>query len=106
MSIYDRIKELATGKHISVAELERTLGFSNGSLYKWSTTSPSIDKVSKVANFFNVSTDYLLGRTKDVEDPISYFRIDTTGLSEDEITDMKKELSDYAKYLKSKVQGD
>lgn len=106
MTIYDRIKELASAKHVSVAELERHLGFSNGSLYKWSKTSPSIDKVKTVADYFNVSTDYLLGRSKDVDDPISYFRIDTTGLSEGEVADMKKELSDYAKYLKSKVQGD
>lgn len=106
MTIYDRIKELASARHISIAELERHLKFSNGSLYKWSKTSPSIDKVNEVANYFNVSTDYLLGRSKDVDDPVSYFRIDTSGLSEDEVADMKKELSDYAKYLKSKVQGD
>lgn len=106
MNIYDRIKELAAAKKISIAELERNLHFSNGSLYKWTKTSPSMDKVKLVADYFDVSTDYLLGRTKDVKDPISYFRIDTTGLSKEEVDDMKKELSEYAKYLKFKVQGD
>lgn len=106
MTIYDRIKELASAKHVSVAELERHLGFSNGSLYKWSKTSPSIDKVKTVADYFNVSTDYLLGRSKDVKDPVAYFRLDTSGLSEDQISSMKSELADYAEYLKHRVRGD
>lgn len=55
MTIYDRIKELASAKHISIAELERHLGFSNGSLYKWSKTSPSIDKTKMVADYFKAS---------------------------------------------------
>lgn len=103
MTIYDRIKELALAKHISVAELERKLGFSNGSLYKWSKTSPSIDKVKLVADYFHVSTDYLLGRTKDVEDPISYFRIDTAGLDEGQVSDMKNQLTQYQAFLKEQL---
>ena len=62
MSIYDRIKKLCQERGITVAELERELGFSNSTIRKWgNNTSPSIDKVIKVANYFNVSVDYLLG---------------------------------------------
>lgn len=104
--LYLRVKELAAQKHVSLAKVERDLGFSNGIISTWKTGKASQDKINSLADYFNVSTDYLLGRSKDVDDPISYFRIDTTGLSEDEVADMKKELSDYAKYLKSKVQGD
>ena len=50
-------------KKISVAELERTLGFGNGSISKWNKQSPSVDKLNKVADYFDVSVDYLLGRT-------------------------------------------
>ena len=46
-----------------MAELERKLDFSNGSLRKWGSSMPSGDKIEKVADYFNVSTDYLLGRT-------------------------------------------
>ena len=62
MSIYQRIKELAIEKKISIRELEKTLKFSNGAINKWEEKAPS-DKLEKVANYFNVSTDYLLGRT-------------------------------------------
>lgn len=104
--LYLRVKELAAQKHVSLAKVERDLGFSNGIISTWKTGKASQDKINSLADYFNVSTDYLLGRSKDVDDHVSYFRIDTTGLSEDEVADMKKELSDYAKYLKSKVQGD
>lgn len=104
--LYLRVKELAAQKHVSLAKVERDLGFSNGIISTWKTGKASQDKINSLADYFNVSTDYLLGRSKDVDDPVSYFRIDTTGLSDDEVADMKKELSDYAKYLKSKVQGD
>lgn len=62
MSIYERIRELASEKGMSIRELENSLGFSNGLLRSWnkSTNSASLEKV---ANYFNVSTDYLLGRT-------------------------------------------
>jgi transcriptional regulator with XRE-family HTH domain len=62
-TIYSRIHELASQKKISLAELERTLHFSNGIISTWKSSNPSIDKISKVANYFNVSTDYLLGNT-------------------------------------------
>lgn len=63
MSIVKKIKDLAYEKGISIAALERKIGLANGAIYKWDKSSPTIDKLSKVANYFNVSTDYLLGKT-------------------------------------------
>lgn len=63
MGLRDVIKDLTVQKKISVAELERTLGFGNGSISKWNRQSPSVDKLNKVADYFDVSVDYLLGRT-------------------------------------------
>lgn len=62
MELRDNIKELATQRKISIAELERTLGFGNGSISKWNKQSPSTEKLKKVADYFDVSTDYLLDR--------------------------------------------
>ncbi|HIH3048953.1 TPA: helix-turn-helix domain-containing protein, partial [Streptococcus pneumoniae] len=59
----DRIRSLANDRKVTLAELERNLNFSNGSLRKWETSTPSGDKIEKIADYFNVSTDYLLGRT-------------------------------------------
>lgn len=104
MNIYQTIKELAAAKGESIAELERSLDFSNGSLYKWTKTSPSMEKVIKVAKHFGVTTDYLLGIKKDDKDPISYFRIDTNGLDDSEIDDIKQQLSDYTDFLKQQLK--
>lgn len=105
MNIYEKIKELAAAKHMSIAELERTLGFSNGLLYKWTKTSPSIDKVQMIADYFDVTTDYLLNRSKpQVSDPLSYYRIDTSGLDDAEIDSMKEQLDQYTAFLKSQLE--
>lgn len=63
MNIYERVKLLAQERKISIAQLERTLNLSNGSLSKWATAKPNSEPLEKVAGYFNVSTDYLLGRT-------------------------------------------
>lgn len=106
MNTYLIIKNLAEQEKLSVSELERKLNLSNGSISKWAKSKPNSKYLEKVADYFNVSTDYLLGRTKNVKDPVAYFRIDTTGLTDSEISSMKSELADYAEYLKHRVRGD
>ncbi|ABY46862.1 MULTISPECIES: helix-turn-helix domain-containing protein [Bacillus] len=64
MTLFDRVKELADGRGISIAELERNLGLSTNALYKLKKQKPSIDRVEVLAQYFDVSTDYLLGRTE------------------------------------------
>lgn len=63
MLLVERIKELCNEKGITFIGLEREIGLSRGSIRRWVTNLPSIDKLQKVADYFRVSTDYLLGRT-------------------------------------------
>lgn len=63
MSTFDRVKELADKRRISIVEVEEAVGFSKNSMYSWKKNKPSADKLEAVADYFNVSTDYLLGRT-------------------------------------------
>lgn len=49
--------------------MERKLDFANSSIRRWDDRKPSIDKLQKVADYFDVSTDYLLGRTEDKKYP-------------------------------------
>lgn len=65
MTTFERVKMLADKRKISIVELEENLNFSKNSLYAWKKSKPSIDKLNAVADYFNVSTDYLLGRTDD-----------------------------------------
>ncbi len=60
--LLDRVQLLCTTNHLTFAALERQLGFGNGTLRKWGFASPSGDRLIKVADYFHVSTDYLLGR--------------------------------------------
>lgn len=63
MGIVDRIKQLSYEKGLTIAELERILGFGNNIISKWDKSVPRSDKLEKLADYFNVSTDYLLGRS-------------------------------------------
>ena len=63
MNTYEVIKELVKQRLMSVAQLERTLDLSNGSISKWAKSKPNSEPLEKVADYLNVSTDYLLGRT-------------------------------------------
>lgn len=60
-SVLKCIKLLCLENDITIAELEKELGFSNGAISKWSNSSPTSDKIVKVAVKFGVSADYLLG---------------------------------------------
>lgn len=69
--LYERIKNLCAKHNITINKLESELGFGSSSVKKWErTSSPSVDKIMKVANYFDVSIDYLLGRS-DIEGSIS-----------------------------------
>ena len=61
--LFERVKELCKKRGISISELENRIGFGKNSIYKWKTQSPKRETLQKVADYFHVSTDYLLGRT-------------------------------------------
>lgn len=79
MTLLDRIKQLCEQKGETLASLERRMDFGNGTIRRWGDTTPSGDKLAKVADFFNVSVDYLLGRNTPSQEPIGldslYFSI-------------------------------
>lgn len=62
MSLVEKIKELCKNYKTSIPKLERELGLGHGSMYNWDTNSPSIDKVLRVADYFKVSINFLIGR--------------------------------------------
>lgn len=64
MTAFDIVKKLADEQKISIVELEEKVGFGRNSIYSWKKNNPSSEKLERVADFFSVSTDYLLGRTE------------------------------------------
>jgi transcriptional regulator with XRE-family HTH domain len=64
--LLSKVADLCKVRGISLWKLEKILGFGNGTVSKWATTVPGIDKVRKVADYFEVSVDYLLGRGESI----------------------------------------
>ena len=62
-STFERIKELAKARGITLGALEEKLGLSRNSIYTIKNKKPSAERLQLIADYFNVSTDYLLGRT-------------------------------------------
>lgn len=60
---FELVKELCKKQGISLNTLEEKIGFARNSLYSWKNSEPKPKKLKAVADYFNVSTDYLLGRT-------------------------------------------
>lgn len=64
MNTFQKIRNLANKEGLSIAELERKLNLSNGSISRWKNAAPSSKGLIAVADHFDVSVDYLLGREK------------------------------------------
>ncbi|EOL42038.1 hypothetical protein RV11_GL003470 [Enterococcus phoeniculicola] len=60
----ERIKELCKKHDMNVYQLEEALGFGRNTIYQWNKRTPGVDKLKQVADYFNVTTDYLLGRNQ------------------------------------------
>lgn len=64
MSLGDKIRELREKKRISQKELGEAIGVSDVmvSMYEQSKKRPSLDTIIAIADYFDVSSDNLLGR--------------------------------------------
>ena len=107
----ERIKQLRIENKWTQEYVCEKLNISSGALSRYETSMyepKSLDLVKDFANLFNVSTDYLLGKT-DIRNPeelknVSFANaggLDTTGLDEDDLKELQKQV-DYIKKLKGK----
>ncbi len=89
----ERIKELRTSRNITQVELAKHLSVSKQSVSNWENDNilPSIDMLVKIAEYFSVSTDYLLGLENK-----KYIEI--TGLSERKIAHIQQIIDDMRIY--------
>lgn len=63
MDVIDKIDLLMKQKGVSAYRAAKDIGFSNGLFTQWRKhlQTPSADKLSKIANYFGVTVDYLMG---------------------------------------------
>lgn len=87
----ENIKCLRTARGINQAEFAKILGVTKQCVSNWENDNvvPSIEMLIKIADFFKVTTDYLLGRS---ERPC----IDVSGLTEEQISHIALIVGDMA----------
>ncbi|KSU20695.1 prophage ps1 protein 15 [Lactococcus lactis subsp. lactis] len=72
MTVLDTIKELSERRGKTLRQVTDDLNFSENYLYSLKTKTPNGANLEKLADYFNVSVDYLLGRAeaKPINEPI------------------------------------
>lgn len=72
MTIFERVKELSEKQGKSLQRVSEELGFSSNYFYRMKKQQPTAEKLKLIADYFNVSVDYLLGRAeaKPINEPI------------------------------------
>ena len=85
----DQIKNLRMSKCLNQVEMAKILGVTKQSVSNWENENimPSVDILIKLSQFFNVSTDYLLGLTEN-------HALNTEGLSEIQIAHIQNIIND------------
>ncbi len=65
MSEFERILELMEKNNVSAYKLSKATGISQGNIGNWRNgrSGPSYGAIVKIASFFNVSPEYLQGKT-------------------------------------------
>lgn len=76
--MYEIINELCKKNNISITKLCEIITNSSGNLATWKKGYMRSDYLQKIAEFFNVSADYLLGRTDNPNSCNNIKNIDTT----------------------------
>lgn len=90
------IKELCTKQKTSIKALERELGLGNGTIRRWDDSSPSYEKLQKVADYFGITVAELTGENENKP----------ALLEENELTPIKQELWNYLQNEASDIEAE
>lgn len=101
MGFYERLETLRKDIGIGQGKLEKELGIANGSISKWKNRTPKLATLEKIANYFDVSVDYLTGKEEQVEPKPSdlfdffflddFYKTNSSSQSSQSIEDKKEE---------------
>lgn len=108
-TLADRLKSLRKSNNLTQAELGRILGVGKTtiSMYETGNSTPSDEIKFKISEYFNVSLDYLLGKT-DVrnytEDPDKTIALHSDTDYDDLPKEAKDEINNFIEYIKQKYK--
>lgn len=101
MAFAGRLKELRKEAHLTQVELAKRLGIGQSSYADWERgkKKPTQENLIKIAQFFNVPLDYLVGNTEskgaEIDNIELLFRMNSNGLTDEEKAVFKKELIEF-----------
>ncbi|MCT3072553.1 XRE family transcriptional regulator [Leuconostoc citreum] len=107
MTLISRTKDIAKLRGLSLDDVALKAGLSAKSIYNWGRNSPKSENLQKVADVLHVSTDYLLGRTDemnatssdkkvtDILDNETILAFDGMEIAEED----KEKLREYARFI-------
>ena len=94
-SLNENIKRLRLTKGLNQVEFAKVLGVTKQCVSNWENDNvvPSIEMLEKIADFFAVSTDYLLGR-------VDHITLDVSSLTMEQISHISSIIKDFEKLNK------
>lgn len=109
-----RIAELRKKRNMTQSDLANSLDMSTSSVAMWETgkREPDTDKIAKIADLFNVSVDYLLGRTDVLENAApdetpptfkTWLRSEHNDLTENEKEVLAEDMEEYFRMRKARI---
>ena len=113
---FDIFYDLCKKKGVSCTKAAEDIGLSNSITTKWKKTgaTPGGDTLNRIANYFGVSTDYLLGKEtkkapaesgkRPVSDDELKFALwgDCEDISDDDLADVRR----YAAFVRERKKGE
>lgn len=111
MSTFERIKDLSKKRNRNLKQVAEELGFGENYFYSLNSgKSPTAEKLKKIAEYFDVSVDYLLGLTDNpnrISQPATegngFLRIDLSGVPEEDKDNVVEQLETFKKFLISET---
>ena len=102
----ERLKSLRAEKNISQKKLAEELFVSQQTIAKWETdkSTPNPDTITKISDFFEVSTDYLLGKSDfrtHLDEELSQEEFALYGEVRELTTAEKEKIMEFIKFTKS-----
>lgn len=61
MKSFNRVKQFIEDNGMNISQVEEAINVSNGTIAKWDKANPKISTVIALAEFLNVSVDFLVG---------------------------------------------
>ncbi len=63
--LYEKVSDLCRKNNITIAKLERECVIGNGTIRGWKSSSPSVENLKKVADYFGITVDELISDPAD-----------------------------------------